>query len=674
LSASEEISSATHATTYDSGGKHVSLDLVALETTRIRDLTLANIGNVPQDLRKFDRWVLYKIEARGGKTGAAKLTKPPVDPITGRKASASAPSSHLTFNQAYEALWTNRLGNLAGVGLSLDSSMGLVGVDLDDALGDDGLLLPWAQPIVEQVDSFTEISPSGRGLHILGRGDIPANGGKHGGCEAYKHDRYLTITGKIFENRGWVKDFAPAGVTWYWSTFIKPSEKAKAAAPDGTPVTPPPPLSDQEILALIDNASNREKIHGLLNCDKNSDSTASLIGCLGFYTTDPYQIERLVRTGKPRDKWDQMRGDDNFLVYDIKRLLASREGDHYRAPPPLDFSSLVDKGTRPANGKPKFNMNPISAADLQNKEFAAMKWAVPGLLPEGMTVLAGRPKKGKSWMALGLGIAIASGGVAFGKEKVEKGKVLYLALEDSERRMQTRISALIPPGGTFPPWLHIVTADPKNPFPAIDAGGMDAITDWLDSNPDTRLLIVDTLAKIKPGQKSGGDAYQQDYSFSAQLQGLAISRGIALLAITHTKKAVTEDVFDRITGTTGNTAAADAMWVLESSPQDRHKSALHITGRDVDPTSLAMVYDKGAWTCEGEADEFFLSPERQAIVNILGEKGPMTAGKISEALGMPKDNTYKMLFDMKRVKQVFQDGSRGKYFVMSELPSLPTPQ
>src|SRR5918997_2154354 len=114
----------------------------------------------------------------------------------------------------------------------------------------------------------------------------------------------------------------------------------------------------------------------------------------------------------------------------------------------------------PPIGQPFGAVRIFTAAELMAGELPPVKWVVPDILPEGVTFLAGRPKLGKSWMVLGLGVAVATGGVALGTKRVERGEVLYLALEDNERRIHNRLNKLLA-GRPAPPNLHIPTEWPR---------------------------------------------------------------------------------------------------------------------------------------------------------------------------------------------------------------------
>ena len=133
----------------------------------------------------------------------------------------------------------------------------------------------------------------------------------------------------------------------------------------------------------------------------------------------------------------------------------------------------------------------LSAPELMRKEFAPIRWAVPGLITEGVTLLSGRPKMGKSWICLDLGIAVASGGLVMGAIPVESGDVLYCALEDGQRRLQERLKRLLP-YEPAPPRLHFATN-----WERLNEGGIDALEEWRIAHPNTRLIILDTYAKGK---------------------------------------------------------------------------------------------------------------------------------------------------------------------------------
>jgi len=305
------------------------------------------------------------------------------------------------------------------------------------------------------------------------------------------------------------------------------------------------------------------------------------------------------------------------------------------------------KEWRPPGAKPPLPLlKAFTASDLEDMIFPEPKWAVPGLLPEGLTILAGRPKRGKSWMGLGIALAVASGGKALGKIDVEKGDALYLALEDNPRRLQNRLAVLKDPGTSLPSRLHLVTE-----FLPLQMGGMQSLLLWLDKHPKTHLVVIDTLGRILPTGKGNSNQFVDDYQFVGKLQKLAIDRGIAFLIIHHIRKQGAEYALDRVAGTTGITGAADSVWILDTGKPPA-SAILHVTGRDIEAQEIALKFDMGFWSIMGEAREVLISEERREILSLVSEKGPISPKEIAEFLGKSRDAIRFLLIAMKRDGQL----------------------
>ncbi len=175
----------------------------------------------------------------------------------------------------------------------------------------------------------------------------------------------------------------------------------------------------------------------------------------------------------------------------------------------------------------------FSAAELQGRVFPPIKWIVPGILPEGLTLLAGKPKIGKSWIALDFALAVASGGAVMGRE-CDPGPVLYLALEDNPRRLQRRLRLVA--GST--PWPHELGFHTE--WPRLDAG-LGRMREWVISRPGARLLIVDTLAVIRPPARAAESVHSSDYSALRGLHQLANEHALGVLVVHHLRKADADD-------------------------------------------------------------------------------------------------------------------------------------
>ena len=301
----------------------------------------------------------------------------------------------------------------------------------------------------------------------------------------------------------------------------------------------------------------------------------------------------------------------------------------------------------------------ITATDLMRREFQEPKFAVQDIIPEGLTLFAGKPKLGKSWLVLSVALAVASGGRAFGKIPVKQGAVLYLALEDSHRRLQTRLEQVL--GDDTPP----DALEFRTEIPRLDDGGILEIRDWLDSHPDARLIIIDTLARVKPRAAKNAQLYDADSDSLKPLHRLALERGLAILIVHHTRKAGADDVFDTISSSTGLTGIVDAMMVLRRA-RGEATATLSVTGRDIEEQDLAMRFDPvtALWTIVGDAKQYeTITPERRAVLEIL--TNPMTPAEVAKVLGRDAPSTRKLIFGMKQAGLV-KRLENGKYQPVSQ--------
>lgn len=278
-----------------------------------------------------------------------------------------------------------------------------------------------------------------------------------------------------------------------------------------------------------------------------------------------------------------------------------------------------------------------TAADLMAMEFPPPNWAVPGIIAEGISLLCGPPKVGKSWLALGLGISVAAGGKAFDAIPLPGGPVLYLALEDTPRRLQTRIGKILG-GDPAPDTLTLATACPPLP-----QGGDEAIAGWLDRNRDARMVIIDVFAKMRGTSPPGMSAYDADYAAVGRIKRVADNYGVAVVCVHHVRKAGSEDFLNEVSGTNGLAGAADATLVLKRA-RGQAEGVLHVTGRDVDEAEYALDFnaDGGVWhLLDGPADEHALSDTRAAILRWLRSNGAAAPKAIADGTGFSVGNVRK---------------------------------
>ena len=305
-------------------------------------------------------------------------------------------------------------------------------------------------------------------------------------------------------------------------------------------------------------------------------------------------------------------------------------------------AELGPERTRAALLQEKPRVKSISVQDIMKAEYPEIKWAVEGIIPEGLTVLAGRPKFGKSWLMLGLSYAVANGLPAWEYGKTKKGSAYYLALEDSERRIKDRILSMEGYFDTYPPNLHIFTD-----FPRIGNGFIRELEKIVKADKEIGVVIVDTLQKVRPKSAGGKrNLYQAEYEDYERLQRLAIHFGIPVIAIHHTRKGSQGgkgggNPMDEMSGSTGIQGVADTLIVCT---RDGDKGTMHVTGREVNEEEYPLEFRRRnmTWKLSGPEDKqieigglllndwFKTNPEISAVE--LADLGGMNERRAREKL------------------------------------------
>jgi hypothetical protein len=311
-----------------------------------------------------------------------------------------------------------------------------------------------------------------------------------------------------------------------------------------------------------------------------------------------------------------------------------------------------------------------NAVELLNTEFPPPRWAVPGLISEGLNLLVGGPKLGKSWLSLGLAAAISTGQPALRSIDIEQGPVLYLALEDTGRRLKERLSVMAADG-----WHPSADLQLETYCPHWTTGGEAFIADWLQANPDARLVIIDTFEKIRGRSGSTASAYGDDYIAAGRIKAVADHFGVPILVVHHVRKAAADDFLNLVSGTNGIPGAADTILVLER-PRGEADGVLHVTGRDVDEADHAMTFnpDAGTWTrLDGPATDHTLHEVRAAILRYLREHPGSGPTAIAQGTGINvasvKQTCRRMVDDRQLCK-----ATGGKYYAADSGDSDSHPQ
>ncbi len=272
---------------------------------------------------------------------------------------------------------------------------------------------------------------------------------------------------------------------------------------------------------------------------------------------------------------------------------------------------------------PLFLADGITGVALLGKKFEDKTWVIQDLIPIGLSICAGKPKIGKSWLVLTLAVALSGGKRALNHYQIEEAvEAVYLALEDSEARLQNRLK-IIKASISEVKNLHFFCD-----WPTVENGGLVALEHWLEQNPKCRAVFIDTLAKVRKSVKKD-NSYYDDYEAISELKKIADRFQVGIIVVHHLRKEKAEDPFDAISGTTGISGSADTNIVLM---RDRNNvdAVLHITGRDIKEQSLALSFSEGVWEVIGEATKVYATKTQQEILFVLYQaKEPMTPTQIA---------------------------------------------
>jgi AAA domain len=310
---------------------------------------------------------------------------------------------------------------------------------------------------------------------------------------------------------------------------------------------------------------------------------------------------------KPRDPNDVHRryGSD-----------AVRQMSDAAEPPPAEPSR--DERKRDQSSTPgTWRDNLIDPQKLCDEHFPDVRYVVPGIIPEGVTLVASRPKLGKSWLILQISTAIATGTVTLAtSDQHVHGDALYLALEDNKRRLQRRLRKYF---GTKreaqPKRLALFTK-----WRRLDQGGLEDLREWCQSVKKPTLIAIDTLKKVRKPKGRNQSDYDADYEACEGLMELAKEfPGLSIVVAHHDRKMDADDVFDTVSGTLGLTGGVDTIAVLKRSAKG---TTLHVEGRDlVDAVEKAVSFDRETcrWQILGEAAEIQRSAERSRVLSVLAK-------------------------------------------------------
>ena len=268
-------------------------------------------------------------------------------------------------------------------------------------------------------------------------------------------------------------------------------------------------------------------------------------------------------------------------------------------------------------------------------------FAVDGLLAQGLFILAGSPKVGKSWLALELCLAVAKGEKLFERE-TSQGSVLYFCLEDSYTRIQSR--------------LYELTDEPTDKLffslkaDTIGSGLEEQIVKFKSEHDDLRLIVIDTLQMVRNETES---SYGSDYAEIVPLKALAEQLGITIVLVHHLRKAADSDPFNMISGSTGLSGATDGQLVLKKDKRCGGQAVLYVTGRDIEDQELSLTRQGARWVPTDEHKEkppdLFPFAVHDLMTELVSFKGSAT-----ELCGLLKDRFGGEYFANRLTRDLFR--------------------
>lgn len=278
-------------------------------------------------------------------------------------------------------------------------------------------------------------------------------------------------------------------------------------------------------------------------------------------------------------------------------------------------------------------MKTVTMQELYQDIYSKKPPVIEGLLYQGTYLFVGSPKIGKSFFMAQLAYHVSTG-TPLWDYPVKKGTVLYLALEDDYRRLQERMYRMFGTDSTENLYFSVSSKPLGN-------GLTDQLSGFILEHPDTTLVIIDTLQKIREVD-SDSYSYAKDYEIINQLKQFSDSWGICLLLVHHTRKQKSSDNFDMISGTNGLLGCADGAFMLYKETRTSNKATLEISGRDQQDQKIHLIRDeeKLCWNFEKAETELWKEPPEpllECIANLVTEENPTwqgTATELIEKLGL----------------------------------------
>jgi hypothetical protein len=642
---------------------------------------LAKLPRALAPLIERPQWAVW----RWTRLANGRWQKPPyMATQPSRHASTKDPGTWADYAKALAAV---QAGDADGISYVLTADDPYAAIDLDNCRHVDTHSIDvWAQNFMQAaVTTYQEVTPSGTGCRIWGL----ANGaslnrkftleidGKTVAAELFRRtNKALTITGYRLDT---IRELTSIDKVVDWAVTWGERRKAAAASASGV------------VNGFTGNGSSGHSVDEIeqivrTGAPEGANRSNMFHTVVGHYVGCGWDVERIVAH---LQQFPHGIGERYIQENRLENEVARSAGKYGAAPsakaadpPPEDDPELRDEPQAPS--EPELRDTPddpeldddldeesgdeepkevgMTSVELDAATYALPTYVVPGFIVEGLTLLAGKPKTGKSWLMMHVAIAVARGAFTLGDIYCAKGDVLYLGLEDNKRRLQRRLKKLLD-GQPAPKNLRFLSA---GEMPLLSQGGLELLQLWIEQEKSPKLIVVDVLAKVRDRRQKDQGLYDADYAAMQGIKALADAYGIAVVVIHHLRKLDAEDPLDQISGTTGLAGSADTVLVLNRT---RAGTVLQGRGRDIEDIDKAVQFDPGTctWAILGNASSVQYSGERAAVLTALREAaGPTSLADLAAANGMKANNVRQLLLKLIRDGAVERTG-RGKYALTPEV-------
>jgi len=333
---------------------------------------------------------------------------------------------------------------------------------------------------------------------------------------------------------------------------------------------------------------------------------------------------------------------------------------------------------------PLSGLDHFTASELLDMELPPLEYVVEGVIPQGTSLLAAAPKIGKSILCLNIAVAVAMDGKALGKADVTGGRVLYIDLDGDKRGMQRRLQKLLRGESKADTEQALQRLDISREWPRVDPDATDPKADavrrlgwYLKRFPETSLVIVDTLADVRPKTSGHRNMYETDREALTPFRSICEEHGASSIFIHHTNKSTATDPLEHVSGSTGLTSAVDNVLVMKKE-RGQHDAELQVVPREENESTLALEFNPQVvtWTLKGNVEDFAKTGVRQEVLDALRritEDGePAGPREVADALdGISYDvvrQRLPKLVDEGKVEKV----GYGKYLPHHTTPSHPS--